>query len=312
MLRQLLLSEDDTPGSDDAPGALALLAEEFPTVAVRPPGGEEAGTHVLRLDVSQWRSPGFDPFDWDERLFGAAAQGGPLALHLTGAPREALATTALEILTRYQGLVSRRNAASEGPLFEAALARHRALHDMSRPLVVADWRHALDTWQWVLRLEPRAELALQLAALFHDVERLVTEADTRVEHHARDYASFKEAHARRGAGMACALLEELGLEEDAREHVRWLISHHERPEGQASLALLNDADALSFFSLNASGFARYFPAEHTRRKVAYTLARLRPSQRWRLARVRLAPPVRRSLEEALGTVPPPLTLQESA
>jgi hypothetical protein len=269
---------------------------------------------VLHLDVQEWRAPGFDPFDWDERVFGAAggSDGDELALHLSGAPREVLASTAMEILTRYQGLIGRRNAASEGPLFDALLERHRSLHDESRPLVVADLRHALDTWQWLLRLAPEADFALQAAALFHDVERLVSEPEARVEHHAEDYQAFKNAHAVRGADVTAELLAELGVDAAVCERVRWLIGHHERPEGDEALALLNDADALSFFSLNASGFARYFPPEHTRRKVDYTLARLRPGQRWRLARVRLAPQVRRLLEAALGAVTSTMTLQETA
>lgn len=306
MLRQLLLSETDFQAGGVAPampGALVLLAEEFPTITVRPL--EKArDANVLRLDAREWRAPGFDPFDWDERVFGAAnaCQGGNgLGLHLTGSSREALAATAMEIITRYQCLVGRRNAASEGPLFDDLLARHLALHDSSKPLVLADYRHALDTWQWLLRLAPEADLALQAAALFHDVE-----------HGAPDYQAFKDAHAARGADVANALLAEVGVDAGTRERVRWLIGRHERPEGNACLALLNDADALSFFSLNASGFARYFPLEHTRRKVAYTLRRLRPSQRWRLARVRLAPKVRRFLEEALGAVTLPTTQQEPA
>ncbi|HSP79184.1 MAG TPA: DUF4202 family protein [Myxococcaceae bacterium] len=316
MLRQLLLSEpdlraDDTPPA--TPGAFVLLAEEFPAVRVRPLA-ETDGAHVLHLDVQAWRAPGFDPCDWDAHVFGAAQarSGGELALHLSGAPREVLAATALEILTRYQGLIGRRNAASEGPLFDTLLARHRSLHDVSKPLVLADLRHALDTWQWLLRLAPRADLALQAAALLHDVERLASEADVRVEHRAEDYQAFKQAHAVRGADVAAELLAELGVEPATRARVRWLIGHHEHPAGDEALQLLNDADALSFFSLNASGFARYFPLEHTRRKVDYTLSRLSPGQRWRLARVRLAPRVRRLLEEALGAVTPPMSPQERA
>ena len=315
MIRQLLLSESDLRADDASqapPGTLALLAEEFPTLTVRPfaPGG---ALRVLELDAREWRSPGFDPLQWDERVFGAAAESrGDLALHLTGARREALATTALELLTRYQGLVGRRNALSEGAPFDALVARHRALHDLSKPLVLGDYRHSLDTWQWVLRLAPGAERALQLAALFHDVERLLSEADARVEHLTRDYQDFKNAHAARSAELAHTLLTDLGEDAATRERVRGLIGQHEEPGGDECLRLLQDADALSFFSLEASGFTRAFPPEHVRRKVAHTLARLRPSRRWRLSRMRLSPRVRRLLDEALGAEDSLGSAQESA
>ena len=315
MIRQLLLSEA-APTSEAprpaAPAAAVLLGAEFPSLLVRPHPGEDAGS-ALRLDAEAWRAPGFDPQDWDARVFEAAeraALGTGLTLHLGGAPRQALATTALEVLTRYQGLIGRRNAASEGPLFDGLLAHLRSLHDPNDALEQADYRHALDTWQWVLRLSPGADLALQLAALFHDVERPLSATDTRLTHPAHDYLSFKDAHAARGAELALAVLTEAGVEPRVRERVRWLIRRHERPESDMALVLLNEADALSFFSLKASGFARLFTRAHTRREVAHTLARLRPTQRWRLARIRLAPHVRRLLEEAMGAPPLPAMPRE--
>jgi hypothetical protein len=289
MLRQLLLSEIDTAGPK-AGDAWALLAEEFPTVAVQPLASGE-GSQVLCLNVEQWQEPGFDPFSWDPHVFSAAGSER-LALHLVGAQGEPLAHAALEILTRYQGLIGRRNAASSGARFDRILERHRALHDLNKPLVRADYQHALDAWQWVLRLQPDADLAVQVAALFHDVERLLSEPDARVEHKAENYQIFKDAHAALGAELTCTLLEELNVDAATRERVSWLVSRHERPGEDSALALLNDADALSFFSLNSSGFIRYFSLEHTRRKVAYTLARLRPEQYTRLERIRLAPVVR--------------------
>lgn len=296
MLRQLLLSDVDTASPEEVEG-WALLAREFPTVAIQPLGWGE-GSQVLRLEVEEWLQPSFDPFSWDPRVF-SAADAERLALHLVGAEGEALAYAALEILTRYQGLIGRRNAASSGRVFDQLLARHRALHDLNKPLVRADYQHALDTWQWVLRLEPEADLAVQVAALFHDVERLLSEADARIEHTAANYQLFKDAHAALGAELTCALLEELKVDSATREQVRWLVTQHERPGEDSALALLNDADALSFFSLNSSGFIRYFSPEHSRRKVAYTLARLRPGHRPRLEQVRLAPAVRGMLDALL-------------
>jgi hypothetical protein len=301
MLRQLLLSDVNTASPEGGKG-WALLAAEFPTVAIQPLGSGE-GAQVLRLDVAEWLQPGFDPFTWDPRVF-AAAESERLALHVVGAEGETLAYAALEILTRYQGLIRRRNAASSGAVFDQILARHRALHALDKPLVRADYHHALDTWQWVLRLEPEADLAVQVAALFHDVERLLSEADARVEHKAENYQAFKDAHAALGAELTCALLAELKVDTATCERVRWLVTRHERPGEDCALALLNDADALSFFSLNSSGFIRYFSPEHSRRKVAYTLARLRPEHRARLERVRMAPAVRGMLDALLPSSEP--------
>lgn len=303
MLRQLLLSDYGNEGPARGDG-WALVQAEFPTVEVGPLSAGR-GRRVLRLDVGEWAAPDFDPFEWDERIFGAVDITEPLALHLEGAHREALVIAALEVLTRYQGLVGRRNAASTGPLFDRLLARHHALHDLSRPLVRADYQHALDAWQWALRLRPDADLGVQAAALFHDVERLVSEADRRVEHHASDYQAFKDAHAARGAELAREVLEAVGVDDATSQRVKALVAKHERPLADPDLALLNDADALSFFSLNASGFIRYFDAEHSRRKVAYTLARLRPEQLRRLAQIRLAPAVRNLLDAQLATLPFP-------
>jgi hypothetical protein len=305
MLRQLLLSDIDSAGLEHEEG-WALLAAEFPTVAVQPLGAG-AGSQVLCLDVEEWLRPGFDPFSWDPRIF-SAADAERLSLHLVGAEGEALAEVALQILTRYQGLIGRRNAASSGALFSQILARHRALHDLAKPLVRADYQHALDTWQWVLRLEPEADLAVQAAALFHDVERLLSEADARIEHKAEHYQIFKDAHAALGAELTFALLENLGVDAGTCERVRWLVTRHERPSEDPALALLNDADALSFFSLNSSGFIRYFSPEHTRRKVAYTLGRLRPEHHARLEHLRLAPAVRALLDTLL----PPQAFREGA
>jgi hypothetical protein len=189
-------------------------------------------------------------------------------------------------------------------MLEEALARHRALHDLEKPLVRADYEHALDTWRWVLTLQPEAGLAVQFAALFHDVERLASEADVRIEHRAADYQEFKDNHARIGAAWTDEILGELGIDPAVRQAAVRLVGRHERPPepGVAEdpdaedLALLNDADALSFFSLNSPGYWSYYGPEATRRKVAWTLARMRPEARRRLAGMDLHPEVAKIVE----------------
>lgn len=242
---------------------------------------EDAGEpHVLAAD---WVRPDFDTWAFDVRVDEMAAR--PFVLRVDSPD------VALEVMNRCQRHVGRRNRHSQGSLFTRVLRKHRALHDLDKPLVRADYNHALDVWQWVLRLDPEASLAVQLAALFHDVERLASEAERRVEHLAPDYQAFKDAHARAGAAMTDAILAETGVSESVRAEVAALVTSHEHEPG-----LLGDADALSFFSLNSHGYADYFGPEQTRKKVAYTLNRLRPAARAKLATVRLRPDVRAMVE----------------
>ena len=278
---------------------LDTVTREFPTVRFGIGGVEEFPSLVLRAE--EWESPQFSFYEFDARVDGLVE---PYLLRLS-ADRGRLPGMALEVLTRCPRLVSRRNAESGTALFDRVLERHRDLHDLSKPLVRADWTHSLDVWQWTLRLDAVAGLDVQLAALFHDVERLVSEADVRVERieqQASDYQGFKDEHARRGAEMADSALLEAGVEPGTRTRVARLIEGHEHPPSPgdpdaADLALLNDADALSFFSLNSPGYLDYFGPEAARRKIAWTLARLRPEARRRLDGVRLRPDVAALLME---------------
>lgn len=294
MIRQLVMpSPRSARESTETASLLALLRAEFPTVELRE-ASHGTALDVLPLDVERWSAEPFDAFAFDEQVF-AAAGDAPFALQLVGAPAGPLPPLALEVLTRYQCLVHRRNAHSATPRFDGVLAEHLRLHDLSRPLVRADHSHALDTWQWVLRLAPDAGLALQAAALFHDVERLVSESGRRIEQHAADYQAFKDAHARAGADLAIEALRRAGVDAASCEQVHGLVSRHERPGDDEELARLNDADALSFFSLNAPGFERYYGPTHTAKKVAYTLGRLRPQQRWRLGHLRVPASIRHAI-----------------
>src|SRR5690606_31205378 len=155
--------------------------------------------------------------------------------------------------------------------------------------------------RWVLRLESEASLAVQLAALLHDVGRLLTESDRRIEHHAQDYVALHSAHAAQGAKLAARLLRRAGVPASLARHVAQLVRAHEGPCRDPELTLLNEADALSFFSLNASGFVRYYGLRHTQRKVRYTLDRLGGRGPAQLAGIRHPALVRALLAHQLAT-----------
>lgn len=267
----------------DAMASAPRLSVEFPTVQLR---HSAAPPHVV---ASVWHHPDFDPWPFDVSIDELARDSFTLRVDT---PAFALAA-----LTRCQRHVGRRNAHSGTPLFTRILDAHRALHDVDKPLVRADYNHALDVWQWLLRLDPDASPETQISALFHDIERLASESEARIEHLAPDYQQFKDAHAHKGAEIASAVLAANGVDVQTRMRVAALVARHERPSDDPELALLNDADALSFFSLNSPGYASYFGPEQTRKKVAYTWNRMTPRARAKLDGVWLKNEVRTFLEE---------------
>jgi hypothetical protein len=279
---------------------LAAIAREFPAVPIETERGGVGETPASTVDVGAWRDRSTDFAPFDRRVDALAAQG-PLTLVVCAEAPEVARRAALEMLTRWQRLIDRRNAASATPCFDALLAWMRAAYDLGKPLVAADYNHALDTWQWLLRLAPEAGAAVQAAALLHDVERLESEADTRVEHLAPSYVAFKTRHARRGAQIARAWLLESAFDEPTAARAAELVAGHEEPGDDAERALLNDADGLSFFSQNSAGYVDYFGEPQTRRKIRYTLGRMRAGARARLDGVRLRADLQRLLEEELGT-----------
>jgi hypothetical protein len=294
------------------PVTLARVADglraAFPGLAVtieRTGGGRPTpaiagrSAHVVVVPVSWWRAPELDLLGLDRAVAQALAEMGRCSLCVVDdtMPEGDLLETALQVVTRYQRHLDGRNLHSATPLFQAILARHRSLYDLSKPPVAAGYDHARDTWRWVLRLQPEASAAVQVAALFHDVERLARDREVRVE---PGRNAGRDAPAAAGARLAAEAITEAGAGPDLVERVAALVATHERPGEDPEKALLNEAAALSFFSLNAPGFAHDFGSEHTARKVAYTLARLGPRGMRALAGVRhradIAALIRRSAE----------------
>lgn len=276
-----------------ARGAVAAaLSAEFPSVFVSFDGAREnAQPH---LHASEWSSTAFDFWTFDCALDELARE--PFTLTLADDRGDATAFP-LEVLIRCQRTVGRRNRHSQSQQFDRVLFAHRALHDLEKPLVRADYNHALDVWQWVLRLAPNASTALQFAALFHDIERLLSEADARIEQYAANYQHFKDEHARKGAATAQEILHGAAIAGNVADRAAAIIVAHEQRSDDAESAILNDADALSFFSLNSSGYADYFGPAQTRKKIAWTLNRMSDAARARTKSLRLRHDVAELLQQ---------------
>jgi hypothetical protein len=234
----------------------------------------------ITIDVSDWSDPDASLLEFDRRVNPledhVRSTGMRVGFRIVGREKQHTIRAITQILDRYQRLFPRwPGSQSTRDVLASVLDAHASMHDIRKPLVRADYDHAIDVWQWVLRLCAQASLALQVSALFHDIERLVSECDIRVEQRASNYLQFKHAHASNGSVMLRAALAELGLGPDL-DRAAQLVARHEQPGTDQELQVLNDADGLSFFGLNSSGFLAYFGEEHTRMKVAYTLRRMRP------------------------------------
>lgn len=255
------------------------LEQEFPTVGV---SRVDTPTGQVTFDDFAWRGS-FDFSRFDEII----AQRRPVG---TVAVRgDDSVGVACEMLTRYQRFIVRRNEASSSGVFDDVLTLHAGLYD---PGLEVELAHALDTWQWTLRLDPEASLAVQVAALFHDVERLDKDAQEKMEHRAPERGRDKGPPSpvwRRAA----SLLEEAGLSAGTIAHVEEIIAGAEPRAREVST--LDEADALSFLSLESSRYADHFGLAQTRRKVTHTIGRLGPRAREKLALVRLRPDIDRLL-----------------
>ena len=141
----------------------------------------------------------------------------------------------------------------------------------------------------MLRLEPHASLSLQVAALFHEDERPAVGADPRLDEAPRPFVS---------------ILESLQTPRPLIERARSLIAEHRagppNEPVEPAVALLANADALSFFSLGAPGFARHFGPAHAARKVAASLRRLDIEGHSWLARLKLTRTIRALVFDSIG------------
>jgi hypothetical protein len=262
-----------------APGRMRW--DEYPRIglaAYAPPSGE-----AVSVDLDEWQSGRIDFDRIDARADALAAQG-LIPVSAVGHPE-----ARLQLLTRCQRWLDRRNLSSRQLWFDELLRRHADLYDRNCPLVRADHNHALDTWQWVLRLDAGASSAVQVAALYHGIERIV-DAD-RSEPRAGDSGVFAEGRAARSAERLRDFAAGVVAEPIARRAAELVaaVGPQEGPtiSDRRELDLLEDADALSFFSLESSGFLDYRGERQTAREIERTLCRLTVRALSFLCRVRL-------------------------
>ncbi len=228
-----------------APREQAVLARaaarDFPTVEAV--DRLQPGDDTVAVESSAWRDGEAD-FYWVDAQADALGERGLVPVAAAGEP-----LVRLELLTRCQRWLDRRNPASVAPWFDQLLRFHRSMHDREKPGARAEHNRALDTWQWVMRLDPAASAALQVAGLF-------------------------VAAGERASDLLAGAPAPRAVAERAVYLVRALEPGGEADDGDGEVAVLEDADCLSFFAFGSTSFLDDQGEVETRRKIAATLHRL--------------------------------------
>lgn len=143
--------------------------------------------------------------------------------------------------------------------------------------VPEDARHAENTLQWLLRLDPEADQALQIGALAHDIDRAV-EARKMDRSNYEDYDAFKAAHAHNGAQILDEIMDEYGMPKTIADEVCRLVRLH-KVGGDSRSDLLKDADSLSYFHINMPLYYEREGREEAKRRCIWGYHRLSASIR---------------------------------
>ena len=135
-----------------------------------------------------------------------------------------------------------------------------------------DARHADNTLEWLLRLEPDAGEALQLASLAHDIDRALAESKV-ARTDFDDYGAFKAAHARNSARILRPILTACDVAPDTADEACRLVEAHE-VGGDTGSDLLKEADSISFFDVNLPFYYQREGWAETMRRARWGYRRL--------------------------------------
>jgi hypothetical protein len=151
---------------------------------------------------------------------------------------------------------------------------------ISNSKVPEDPEHAKNTLEWLLKLKPDADEALQIAALGHDIERAIEDTKVRRDDY-RDFDTFKVAHAKNSARILKEMMEDYSIKEKFVEEVYRLVSNHETG-GDPRSDLIRDADCISFFDVNLLKFFEREGKEETLKRCQWGYQRLSPEHKQRV------------------------------
>ena len=132
--------------------------------------------------------------------------------------------------------------------------------------------HSKNTLEWLLKLEPEADIALQTAALGHDIERAIENRKIRREPFI-NYDEFKAAHAKNSAEILMKIMEDCSIKKQLADEIIRLVLRHETGGDQRS-ELLKNADSISFFDVNLPYYFKRNGWDETKQRCEWGYKRL--------------------------------------
>jgi hypothetical protein len=158
-----------------------------------------------------------------------------------------------------------------------ARAKQKIRAVISKSRVPEDPIHAENVLEWVLKLKPDADEALQIAALAHDIDRAdekrkISRSDF------SDYNTFKAAHAKNSAKILRKILNVYHVEQTIIDEACRLVGRHEAG-GDLCSDLLKDADSISFFEVNMPLYFQREGYEETLKRCIWGYKRLSPKMK---------------------------------
>lgn len=159
--------------------------------------------------------------------------------------------------------------------------RHREAEIMQG--IDGEKKHALAVLSWVRKINPNPSPELEVASLFHDVDRIVTPSvggGFKGERNSQEYEEHKKAHARRSAAYITPLLAQEGLPQESVDKVRFLITHHDDTGKEVEsfndpdLNTLVAADSFAFFTSIAPKLYMAEGEERLKDKVKFMVEKM--------------------------------------
>ncbi|MCQ9205991.1 MAG: DUF4202 domain-containing protein [Omnitrophica bacterium] len=138
--------------------------------------------------------------------------------------------------------------------------------------VPEDLVHSKNTLEWLLKLNPDADEALQIAALGHDIERAIEGRKVKREDY-KNYNEFKDAHALNSAKVMTEIMKECNMSKRLADDIFSLVRYHETGNTKRS-DILRDADSISFFHVNLPYYFIRNGAEETKKRCSWGYRRI--------------------------------------